>query len=193
MALDMLYDGEPGRVTSADTGSDLNRWTGAKMATPEDKPFRRPRHWTLSQTLRHYTDRSGGDDACWPFFGSIKAGGYGQLSLNGRPRAAHRLAWIEANGTVPDGLHVCHKCDNRVCCNPAHLWVGTCKENMEDRERKGRGNQASGENHGKAKLKWVAVLSIRGSDESLSVLAKRHGVNRSVIWQIKRNNYWKQP
>lgn len=69
---------------------------------------------------------------------SFNQQGYGIVRHNGRNTSAHRLAWILANGPIPEGLHVCHRCDNPPCCNPEHLFIGTRKDNMQDCLAKGR-------------------------------------------------------
>jgi len=78
---------------------------------------------------------------CWVWTGSLVRG-YGQIAgmVNGkrRPVPAHRVAWELTNGPIPDGLHACHKCDNPPCCNPAHLFLGTPQENLDDARQKGR-------------------------------------------------------
>lgn len=84
------------------------------------------------------------DSGCIEWIGSCAAGrsgaprGYGHIYVNGRPALTHRLAWILANGPIPDGLHVLHHCDNPPCCNLAHLFLGTDADNAADRDAKGR-------------------------------------------------------
>ena len=76
-------------------------------------------------------------NSCWEWT-ACKAGGYGQIYVRGKLVYAHRLSWVWANGKIPKGLFVLHKCDNRVCVNPDHLFLGTNKDNMQDCVRKGR-------------------------------------------------------
>lgn len=90
-------------------------------------------------------DRSGGPDACWPWTGPRNGDGYGQTTVGGRTVGAHRVAYARANGEIPDGLSVLHDCDNRPCCNPAHLRVGTQAENISDMYSRGRG--VTGDRH----------------------------------------------
>lgn len=77
---------------------------------------------------------------CWEWEGSRYPSGYGAVKWNGRVIGAHRLAWIEAFGPIPDGLDVCHHCDNPPCVRPSHLFLGTRSDNMRDAVSKGRMN-----------------------------------------------------
>jgi hypothetical protein len=77
-------------------------------------------------------------DGCVVWQRSVNRGGYGQLTVNGRYVLAHRLAYEVHHGPVPDGQYVCHSCDNKICINPDHLWIGTASDNMQDAIAKGR-------------------------------------------------------
>ena len=74
---------------------------------------------------------------CWNWIGSNGSHGYGQLMVNGRPKGAHRLSYEWAFGKIPRGLMVCHRCDNKRCVRPSHLFLGTAKDNLHDALAKG--------------------------------------------------------
>lgn len=78
-------------------------------------------------------------DGCWIWTaGTYKHGGYGLISIGDRNHRTHRVAWILANGEIPEGLFVCHHCDNPPCVRPDHLFLGTNLDNMRDSNQKGR-------------------------------------------------------
>lgn len=85
-------------------------------------------------------DKSG----CWNWKGNINNSGYGSVSVSKGSRdkkvtmRTHRMSWIAFNGDIPAGMHVLHKCDNRTCVNPEHLFLGTHRDNMQDMMQKGR-------------------------------------------------------
>lgn len=85
-------------------------------------------------------DRSGGPDACWPWMGGLSAEGYGvvYVSADGRNYRSHRYAKILEVGPLSPSALACHTCDTRLCCNPAHLYVGTHQTNGHDKVARGR-------------------------------------------------------
>jgi len=148
-------------------------------------------------------DKSG---ECWPWTGYKNQCGYGVTYKRNKHVLAHRLAWEIVHGAIPNGMQVLHKCDNPRCCNPAHLFLGTHKDNMEDMTRKGRRvrgeqlrlsikNPPRGERCARTKLTSAQVLEIRRRYRprvvSVSMLAKEFGINRSAIWKIVRGQRWR--
>lgn len=104
---------------------------------------------------------AGGDD-CWNWQDHCNKCGYGTIVIQRGSKLAHRIAWELTHGPIPTGLCVCHSCDNPACCNPAHLWIGTHADNMQDMVRKGRSmNGPHGESVHTAKLTEAQVILIR--------------------------------
>ncbi len=135
---------------------------------------------------------------CLEWTGS-KRNGYGRMTVGSRAdgtrkgMSAHRVAYKLAHGEIPDGMEVCHKCDNRCCVNPAHLFIGTRQDNIDDRERKGRNNPPKGETNGRAKLSEVDVLAIkekRLQGVSFGKLAEEYGVCKKTIQDAVSGKHW---
>ena len=115
--------------------------------------------------------------------------GYGQFSQNGKSVYAHRMAYFLATGNEPGGLSVCHKCDNPLCVNPEHLFLGSVADNARDRDNKGRA--ACGEKNGSAKLNSGDVLRIRSDTRRQNDIAAHYGVSQFTISRIKAGKVWR--
>ncbi len=131
-----------------------------------------------------------GTDECWPWLAGATGTGYGALYVNGRTINTHRIMYELAIGPIPNSLWVLHHCDNPLCVNPAHLWLGTHADNMKDREAKGRANHCKGEHHGRAKLTKNQVLAIREDSRPQHVVAIKYGVRQGHISRIKNRTRW---
>jgi hypothetical protein len=132
------------------------------------------------------------DDAtgCWIWTASVAGGGYGQIRLPSQRRNeyGHRVSWILHVGPIPADQQVLHRCDNRLCVNPEHLFLGTQAENMADMVFKGR--QLFGQRNNGAKLSDGDVRNILASRASPRWLAWRYGVQINQIYRIIRGDRW---
>jgi hypothetical protein len=97
----------------------------------------------------------------------------------------HRASWMIHHGAIPEGMFVCHHCDTPSCVNPAHLFLGTAKDNMQDCAKKGRLAVASGERNSSAKLTDQQAEEIRTSPSSVKTLAMLYGVSIWTVYDIR--------
>lgn len=144
------------------------------------------------------------DTGCMEWQRSIDAYGYGVGRMVGKNVKAHRIAYLVFIGDIPEKLFVCHRCDNRKCVNPEHLFLGTNRENMLDAARKGR--LSSGESHSrrkketcqrgsrhyKAKITESDVLEILEKRKSRSApsVAAEYGISDGTIYRIEAGKVW---
>jgi len=134
-------------------------------------------------------------NSCWPWTGAKTKQGYGCIGKGGKHGGtvlAHRAAFEDAKGPVPEGLHVLHTCDNPPCCNPAHLWAGNNADNVADCITKGRKRwrASQGEAHGSAKLTDTKVRAIRKAKGSQREIAAKFKISQAIICDIRNGKLW---
>ena len=135
------------------------------------------------------------EDGCLEWQGHRHMYGYGLFGVGGRKGRtvrAHRFAYELANGPVPDGLHVCHRCDNPPCCDPEHLYAGSRSQNMQDaydrNRRRAPSHGRSGDTHWATKIpdsEIPVILEKLAAGESQTAIANEYGVGQSTISRIK--------
>ena len=134
-------------------------------------------------------------NGCWEWNGHPCTNGYGQFSISGVLHMAHRISWIFHNGDImDDNVKVLHSCDNKLCVNPEHLFLGSQQDNADDMRAKNRAPNQAGANNGNAKLNEIKVAAIRialNNGRSRSELAKEYSVSWNTIDQIKSNKIWR--
>lgn len=124
---------------------------------------------------------------CWVWIGAMDGrGGYGSAWLRGRVMGAHKAAYQTWVGDIPNGLHVCHRCDVRSCINPAHLFLGDRSQNMRDAASKGRIG------HHCAKLTFEQAQAIRASKARGVDLARDYGVSQNIICNLRAGRYYRR-
>lgn len=140
---------------------------------------------------------------CWLWLGSPRgANGYGRIVVDGVVNPAHRFSWTLHYGPIPPDKYVLHRCDTPLCVNPDHLFLGTHKDNSDDKVKKGR--QARGKRLARAQGNFVRrgelnphsrltekdALAILRDRRPQRVVAERFGVTQSAVWSIKNGRTW---
>lgn len=156
------------------------------------------RYPPLAERFWAKVDRRGPQE-CWVWTASPGVERYGRFSINNKGHPPSRVSWMLHFGPIPDGMFVCHHCDNTRCVNPAHLFLGTNADNVADMIRKGRGRgpppwngRRAGAKNQNAKLTEEAVRTIRALSKSVrrSELAKRYGVCKATIDHLLTGRTW---
>jgi len=160
-------------------------------ATPEEKLER------LKNSFEKNVIRQEG---CWGWKGSIAKGGYPVMTCRKAcgPDRGHRASWVIHRGPIPEKMFVCHACDNPICTNPDHLWLGTRKQNNDDKIEKGRQGKVmpphkQGSENGSSKLNEDQVREIKyliSKGDSCYSIGKTYGVSKTTILRIKHGKNW---
>jgi hypothetical protein len=118
--------------------------------------------------------------------------GYKKTRHNGKIWRSHRLAWTLVNGPIPEGMHICHSCDNRACSNVEHLFLGTHRDNMADMMKKGR--QVKGEKNGQSKITTDQAIEIKSYLQQQCQhqdIATFMSVSLHIVRGISRGRNWR--
>ncbi len=169
--------GEEARGIKTKLGEGADRLEGEKRSATE-------RFWSKVQP--------NSENGCWEWKGQRNYDKYGKVTIKDlsdtwTTALVHRLSWCIHNGPIPDGIFVCHKCDNRPCCNPGHLFLGTNMDNMRDMYLKGRLVS------GRRKITNAQIEIVRSTPKKYGrgvVLGKLLGVSPKIIANIWNGVTW---
>lgn len=134
--------------------------------------------------FRDSIDWSRGQTSCWPYKGAKSVFGHGRMKIGGRLYSPHRVAYTLSNGPIPADRIVMHTCDNPACCNPAHLRLGTMRDNARDMAAKGRCPSQNGRVH--ITIPDDVVRAIREDTRPSREAAAIYGVSDGYIRQLRR-------
>lgn len=129
------------------------------------------------------------NSGCWLWMGAPTSVGYGVMQINRKKISAHRYAYELHIGPIPHGKWILHRCDNRLCVNPEHLYPGTSDDNIADKMRRLR--HTYGQNHPFAKLSEKDALAIKLLPGTHQEIANLYRVHRVTITDIKSGRNWR--
>ena len=187
MVIAMCTCGTTADVAKCSLASGTSRSCGCFKSEITKKRFTK----TIDQKLWDRCEKV--ENGCWEWSGSRNPAGYGTIGVHRSSRLAHRVAWEETNGPIPDGLFVLHSCDNPCCINPAHLWIGNHDDNMKDMIKKGRSGSFWDTANDEQKAKKVKQMSNIGKRKKSPETIQRMSVaasNRRRTYRSDGTWYW---
>jgi hypothetical protein len=146
------------------------------------------------EELFWFNVKKAGEDECWEWKKGVDSCGYGMVSHGNRSmQRTHRVSYELMVGKIPEGKYVCHTCDNPLCVNPKHLFIGTQFDNMRDMINKGRAPDRSGENNSKARLTKADVEMIRKlrGKKLQREIGDMFGIKQPQVGAIQRGQSWR--
>lgn len=150
------------------------------------KPNRTPETRLWAQVKR--------GEGCWEWTSPTLVDGYGLLRIDGKSKKlAHRFSYELHCGPIPEGMHVLHHCDNRLCVRPDHLFLGTQTDNMRDMVAKGRNADIGGAKNPNARLspsQVEEIRTLRASGHSRPEVARRFGISTQMVSLITTGKSW---
>jgi hypothetical protein len=158
---------------------------GLKKGQP--RPFRRGHHWRRDPVEKFWEKVLRGD-GCWEWRAGRDQKGYGVTNVDGKGRKAHRVSWELTNGPIPDGMQVCHHCDNPPCVRPDHLFLGTNQDNVDDAYRKGHFFNRLG--RAPSRDEAHRIVSLRASGLSQTAIATETGLSRRTVQRVLDGSHW---
>ena len=137
------------------------------------------------------------ENGCWKWTGAKTHHGYAQVAWGGKSKMLHRVMMEFVSGPLPDGLNVCHHCDNPLCVRPDHLFLGTQKDNLADMTAKGRrvSTLSRAEKNGGAVLSWKEVREIRAkyaAGRPTADIAREHNRHYYTVRDVITGRTWKE-
>ncbi len=187
-----ILDGSarPDRRSRAPSVSKFNRPSKRQLPRRPARPIAALPEWNRIALLRLRSNAErDAQTGCLVWKGVLWGSGYGGLGYKGVRYMAHRLSWLAHRGPIPDGLFVCHSCDNRACIEISHLFLGTAQDNATDMIRKGRARLL-----GAARLTEADVADIKrrlADGQSAGSIAKLKSLSYSSVYYIKSNRIWR--
>jgi len=148
------------------------------------------RRGSVSERFESQISRSLAPNGCDEWTGA-KFKGYGNIGVNGKNTAAHRLSWEMSNGAIPKGMEVLHVCDNPGCVRVSHLFLGTHADNMQDMQKKGRARGLRGSAHYDTHLTESDIHKIRADSRFCKVIGAEYGIAEVTVSHIKTRRTWK--